>query len=258
MNYTDQQLNAFLDNQLSEEDTAAFRNALIDDGLLSKRLESIAFADSIVQSSYSSIDSKPLPQDLVNLLADTTSASKLKNAALGMHAAKRNTARKVLIRRSIYLAVLVVLVLGVLDFKNSPISEYQANSSILQSGRIDPHNNLHEMLETAPSGIGAVLDSQSSSLVTPVLTFRNRTNQYCREFTLRADTSISRSVACRETNNEWNIKLSTLVDKQTLENEYTTASSTTTSTFERYVNQMIENEPFSAAEELDAINQHWK
>jgi hypothetical protein len=253
MTYTDQQLNAFLDNQLEDYDMQCIREALIEDERLSERLEGLVYVDSLVQSAYADIDSEPLSQGIINLLSEIN-APKKAHFLVGF-----NEIVTLATGRSFRLTMALLLVVGAWTVSNNvKVKPSQIITSVLNSGPVDPEGPIHMTLENVPSTVGAKLDQYGHRVLTPILSFENNQGQYCREMTLHTASTSSRSVACRQNNKLWNIELSALQKSQVLDNEYATASSISPRAFENYINQIIKDEPFSAEQELKLLEMNWK
>lgn len=254
MTYTDEELNAFLDNQLEEHQMKSIRESLIEDHLLSERFENLVFVDSLVQSSYATIDSKPLPQGIVNILSEKIDLETANHSSGGLQ-----NIFAIVSNRSFYATMGLLLAFGFWGLNiGSNVNQRQIVSPVLISGLVDPDSPLHATLEEVPSAVSTTIDQLGDQVLTPVLTFISDKGQYCREIILHTSAASSRSVACRQNNQQWNVELSSLQKNQVLENNYSTASSISPNAFEQYVNQMIEDEPFSPEYELELIKNSWQ
>lgn len=255
MNYTDEQLNAFLDNELSDKGMSELRFALQTDIDLAERLENISFVDALVNNQYSEIDKKPIPHSIVNLLSKNQSEPPITAFTSRVHSMFDNFIPKMAFSTvATTVTVLFFVVIGTQAFRaDSPIIQ----SVELLSGVIDKGSKLHIALELTPSARLTDLDQTGDTIFTPVLTFLNKDNQYCREFSIQFINSTSRSVACKN-NDQWDILYSSHDNSMTSNNDYLTASTATSKKFDRYIDQLITGDPFSSDVEIELIKNHWK
>ena len=255
MNYTDQQLSAFLDGELESGEASALRQLLAIDLDLSGRLEELATADSLIRLEYEKIDAKPLPQSLIDLLAEPSSTLerdsnvvRLKFASTTIEVNTRNIQR--------FAATFLFAAIGALFLMQNKVSNVDP---LLASGPVPFDSELHQMLRDTPSATPyqRSSDAGSDSQFNVVLSFKNHLGQYCREFQLQVDGVSERSAACLE-NDQWSVLIVAMEETGTDNGEYATASSVNQQAFESYMDSIVAQPPLSLEEELKAIKNGWK
>ncbi len=113
------------------------------------------------------------------------------------------------------------------------------------------------ILENQSSGSAAGLASTSQESVVPVMSFRSRDGDWCREY-LRADGhGFWRGVACRR-NDRWTIDLQVAIESPTPSDQYRAASGASTEMFTELVEQRLGGTPAGREEEDEAIASGWR
>lgn len=249
MTYTNEQLNAFLDNELEQGLMSEIREAIALDPALAQRFEDVAIADSAIRSVYSAIDTKPIPQSLVNLLSDSRNDQSHKNSIPWIHQVWQSSTRT-MVAASFGVLTLVAIV-SLFSISLAPTAQTK-----LTAGPVSIKSDLHTALSTVPSAISSEMTKKEHGVITPVLTFLDHQDRFCREFKLQSTQSESRSVACYQ-DNQWRIELSIPDNISENQNKYRLASSITPSALENVVNGMIVGDPISSAEEIRLIGNKW-
>ena len=239
MNISDEQLSAFLDAELPEEEMEAIRQQLSIDDTLTNRLADLAMVDNLVASSYARIDERPLPKAVSNLLADNENSS---SNVIAFPLWKKFQNR---IQQHAAIAASVALILGF------GITQMMKNDTS-SDGALRDWKNIAQVLETTPSGINRGL--VSGVQVKPQLTFKNKAAEFCRQFQVKDNKGTSENIACRG-NDNWQLIASVHVDQIQDSDVYQPASGG--SVLDSTVEELVSGDFFDAQSESTAIANHW-
>nr|WP_297403976.1 hypothetical protein [uncultured Marinobacter sp.] len=191
MKITDETLSAFLDAELPEPEMQAVRARVQVDPALADRLAALAAVDDQLAGYYSAIDSRPLPDSVARLLSDAQTtdigaSGKVVNIRRAWHGMQRGLRT----HAGLAVAAMLVMALGVAQlFTGAPGEQWQT---------------VARALETSPSGIP--VDLADGRTLTPRLTFRNQTGDYCRQFRVQGSMDrgqASENIACRSAEAGW-------------------------------------------------------
>jgi len=249
MTYTNEQLSAFLDNELEPGLMSQVREAIASDADLAQRFEEIAISDSAIRSVYSAIDTKPIPQSLVDLLSSPKVDQSHKISTPWTQRVWQTSNKPVV--AATYGVLTLVIIVSLFSITLAPTAQ-----TTLATGPVSATSNLHVALSTVPSAISSEITKREHGVITPVLTFLDHQYRFCREFKLQSSKSGARSVACYQ-ENQWRIELSIPDNISAKQNQYIPASSITPSAFENVVNSMILGDPISSDEEMKLIGNRW-
>ncbi|NOX84332.1 MAG: hypothetical protein GXP06_15370 [Alphaproteobacteria bacterium] len=242
MLYTDEELSAFLDDELPEEKNLALKAAMADDNALRIRLDELRLANDAVRNAYSSIDGRPFPQSILTMLGEDASGEVTAGAA--SHTARpwaRPAAPLWAVPLAACVALLAGLVLGPAVFNQT------VTPNALQLAGLVPENDpLYTILQAQPS---ATTTAYQGGAVTPVLSFRSIDDAFCREFQWRAQTSSVRGVACR-TDGQWRILLTVLETTHQTATGFSTAASASPIEIDHFVNRKIKGDPLNSQAEM--------
>lgn len=242
----DEKLSAFLDAELPEAEMEAIREQLIENENLANRMAELAMVDELVSISYFTIDARPLPDSINNLLTEDApqgvTNSETKSATIITFPLLKRIQQRVQqrVQQHAAIAASVALVIGFgisQSLHNNTANDWQAVASIL---------------DTTPSGVEQL--SASGVQVKPRLTFTNKAGDYCRQFVMNNKNSASENIACRK-DNKWQLTATVYLDKVQQAGTYQTASGG--SLLDATVEQMASGDFFNAQAESAAIEQHW-
>jgi len=233
MTVSDEQLSAFLDNELSEIDMERIREQLIADESLANRLAELAMVDELVAMSYSAIDSRPIPEAINKLLARNEPKVAEIIAFPRLKSIQKNIQKHVAIAASVAL----ILGFGVSQLLNKHDGNWQSVAQIL---------------EHTASGIE--LASANGAHIKPRLTFMDKEGDYCRQFSMVDKKQASENIACRK-NNVWKLSESVAVKKVQQTGTYQTA--TGGSVLDEKIEEMASGDFFDAQAESETISMHW-
>jgi hypothetical protein len=233
MNITDEQLSAFLDAELPEADMEMIREQLIDDENLANRLADLALVDELVSMSYAAIDRRPVPNAVINLLAEESPRS----ANIIAFSLLKKIQKNIQNHAAIAASVALVIGFGISQTLNRNTNDWQSVAQIL---------------EHSASGVEQL--SASGAQIKPRLTFIDKDGDYCRQFSMLAKKDASENIACRK-DNQWKLSESVAVDKIQQAGTYQTASGG--SVMDEKIEQLVSGDFFDAQAESEVITQHW-
>jgi|GEM_PF-1605293 len=241
--FTDQHLSAYIDGELSEELTRALRDALSVDSKLADRLRALEQANQTFLSAHSDISDEPIPQFLLDTIAEAPSITDDTDKVVTLPTRERSARAWVM-----PLAACLALAIGVgLGSRLSPGPAASASDTIL-AGPVAPGSNLHRVLETVPSG-------QSEDGLQLILSFASIDGGYCREL----ESNTSRSVACRAPDRaQWTVLASVTQAPNLSDSTYVPASADPSHAIEQVVDQLIVGIPVSAEIESELLTGQWK
>lgn len=240
--FTDQHLSAYIDGELSEELSRALREALSQDADLADRLRALEQANQTFLSAHSEMVDEPIPQHLLDIIADAPLLAEDTDNVTPLPARSPKTPAWIM-----PLAACLVLAIGVgFGARMSP-SSTQGIPDMIIAGPVAQDSDLHQFLETVPSG-------QSQDDLTAILSFASVDGGYCREL----GTSKSRSVACRAPDQaRWTVLASVADDAQTLDGAYIPASANPARAIEQVVDRLIVDIPLSSEAESKLLATEW-
>lgn len=233
MTYSDEQLSAFLDAELAENEMEALRQALATDEALSDRLAELALVDTVVASAYATIDDRPVPEAVTTLLSPATSADNV--VALPVWQRLRQRLQP---QYAIAASVALLAVFGL--------------ARLMPGAGQGEWQTVAASLESSPSGISQPLGADIA--IKPRLTYKNRDGEYCRQFQLTRSNSTEESIACR-TDGEWQRITTLYLPAVTDDSTYSTASGG--SGLDAILDESIADGPFDADTESNLINNAW-
>ena len=240
--FTDQHLSAYIDGELSEELTRALREALKHDADLAARFRALEQANQTFLSAHGEIEDEPIPQFLLDTIDEAGPIADDQRTVVQMPSRPKGVREWIM-----PLAACLVLAIGVgIGARLGPNTAPVATDSIL-AGPVAPGSNLHQVLETVPSG-------QAQDGLTAVLSFTSVDGGFCRE--LLSDTT--RSVACRAPDQaQWTVLASVAQETEALGGTYVPASADPARAIEQVVDQLIVGIPLSADAEAKLIAGEW-
>jgi negative regulator of sigma E activity len=235
---TDEKLSAFLDAELPEAEMEAIREQLIEDENLASRMAELAMVDELVAISYSTIDARPLPESIKNLLAEDEPKGETKTAQIIAFPLLKKFQQKIQQHAAIAAGVVLVIGFGL--------------SQSLRTNTSDDWQAVASILDTAPSGLEKL--ASTGVQIKPRLSFTNKAGDYCRQFNMSDKNSASENIACRK-DNKWQIAATVALDKVQENGTYQTASGG--SLLDATLEQMASGDFLDAQAESAAIEQHW-
>ncbi len=265
----DEILCAYLDGELSKENRAAVELAIEKSPEVLKRLEVFNNIDDLFAKTYRTIDDKPMPDGVLSML-QTFSQKPLTENQLGggnQHSFDGNgSAVNKKSFWSVAIAASIALLIGIGIDRVFLISKPNVNQTpeiiFAQQtvGVIEPENALFDILEKQPSGSSVILSQSTSTIVTPVMTFKKGGSGYCREFNITSLGEGTKNIACRGGNNVWVVEVAVKVDDPSLfvSGLYQTATSQNEPIIDAAVRHLIEGDVLNIDAEAFLIRKKWQ
>ena len=239
--FTDEELSAFLDGELSPERAGELERARLDDQDLADRLARLSEANARFTQAFEPIADLPVPEHLLALVEDqpTSPASDEKIIAFPQKA-------NLFARWSTPLAAAACLMLGLgVGVQWAPTSSPSSDALVL-AGTVDAGSHLYEVLETVASG-------QTRYDLTPSLTYPASNGGFCRE----VDSATARTLACRDEQGGWTVLASMLQPRTESGTSYVPASSGSHQLFDQLADQMMADAPLDSEQEREIIARRW-
>jgi negative regulator of sigma E activity len=242
MIYADEELSAFLDNELPEEKTLALKSDLAEDNALRIRLGELQLANDAVRNAYSSIDDRPMPQSILAMLSERApNAAAVSVAPQAARPWLKPAAPLWTVPLAACVALLAGLVLGPVV-----LSQSTPPNAIQLAGLVPENHPLYTALQSQPSATTAAFQNVA---MTPVLSFRSVDDAFCREFQWRAQDAAVRGVACR-TDGQWRILVTVLEPVHPTATGFSTAASASPIEIDNFVNRTIKGDPLNPEAEM--------
>lgn len=242
MTISDEKLSAFLDAELPADEMEAIRQQLILDDSLSNRLAELAMVDERIAQHYASIDTRPMPAAITELLAQEPPASaEVINFPLWKRFQRGLQNR---LQQHAAVAACTALALGFGLAQLMPANNHS---------QVSNWNAITQALESTTSGIESTL--ADGKKIKPRLTFINLEGNYCRQFTLFDRSTRAENIACRS-NGEWQLTMTVYSADTAQSGDYQTA--TGGSLVDNALDVIMHGDAFDAQAEAQAMAQHWE
>ncbi|KKO44716.1 hypothetical protein WG68_14320 [Arsukibacterium ikkense] len=233
---TDEQLSAFLDNELPESQMQLVRQQLAIDPLLSDRLAQLAATAALVSRYSSAIEQVPLSANLQKLL-EPAPVSKLAVSAWQR--------LQQIAQQQLALAASVALLAGFLLGQFLPL---------VRQPLATPWPAVFALLENAASG--QQYSAGKDYHLFPQLTFKNKQQQFCRHFILREPAAQSENIACRLEGN-WQL-VASYREPLTLQKNHVYQLASSAAKLDPLLDQLIEGPLLDAAQEQLMLDTNWQ
>lgn len=207
---SDEDISAYLDNELDPRDRSLFEDAMRTDRDLKHRVEMMERIDGQLSVA---LPTRPIPAvDEVladRLAAALTSTSRSAEPAYACFLQRVRQYMQNHWQPALVTAGLALSLGGILGSLTTPnmttpdtaLSLEARTASLVADG---PFSNA---LETVPSLTPVALSTSMPSVsVKPILTFRTKSGSFCREFEIANATAISVGVACRSDEGGWAVQ----------------------------------------------------
>ena len=237
MAFTDEQLSAYLDGELTADERRQIDEALESDPGLFERLARLKTVDNVLNETLSDIANDPVSDRLIGIIqADRD------NAANNIISLERLRSFKAF---QTPLAMAAAAAFGLFigtQFMNTSQTIPQTG---LFAGHVASDSTLHDALERTPS-------QSEYAGITPLLTFQSVDGDVCREVTSKSE----RALACRS-NGSWVVLAVTHEPDTNAPETYATASANASIVFDVLSEQMMDGAALSADAEQDLIDRNW-
>lgn len=243
--WTDEQLSAFLDGELPEQETNELASALENDVQLATRMERLGSATTAYLAAVSEIDARPLKAELQAAMAAPP-------AAHIIPLRRRSIATFVLEHRA--MAAGLVCAAAVASVMSASVKQGVVDPLAPgMDGYIVASSELYRVLETGRTGDGAT--AVDGTTATPRLTFASTSGDFCRQFDLTTAKGATSAIACRE-HGGWRTQV-VAYGLSKSEGDYQTASAERSPALEAFMDKYMEGAPLSAEDEAKAIQNKW-
>lgn len=199
--YTDEQLMAFADGELSPSEAAQIRTAALSDPALAARIAVFTSTGRDLGSLFEPVLAEPVPDRLLQLLASPMSAEP---AVVSLRA---SPARRKPWLRPLAAAAVLAIAIGLAI----PLWRDRVEPVTMPPGLADSVEQVSAILEKTPSGEPARLVAAAHEYeLLPLASLRDTTTRgrYCREFTSTdlATGQDTAALACRLGPSRWSVE----------------------------------------------------
>lgn len=243
--WTDEQLSAFLDGELSPADTDALARDIEADPQLAARAERLGAANTAFIASAAQIDTVPVTAALKAAMETPPTAKVL--------ALRRRSVRAFLVEhRAIAASLLCAVAVGGVasTMAPQPASDPFAPGP---GGVILASAPLYQVLETGRTGEANPLSDGVTA--TPQLTFASANGQFCRQVNVVTGDQSSAAIACRE-DAGWRTQVIAFGLPKSSP-DYQTASANRSPALEAFLDARMSGAPMNADEEDKLLKSGW-
>ena len=243
--WTDEQLSAFLDGELSAQDIEALARQLESDAALAARIERLGAANKVYVDVVSQIDSTPMAPGLKAAMAAPP-------AAKVFAFRPRSFIAFVAEHRAIAASIVgAVAVWGVMS--STSMSASMDPFAPGPDGLVMASSQLHEVLESAPTGQASAV---GEAMAVPRLTFASVDGAFCRQYEVMTHDSTSAAIACRE-DRGWRTRL-VAYGLPRPSGEFQTASAARSPALEAFLDEHATGAPMNAEAEAALLKSRWE
>ena len=198
----DELLSAYLDGELPADREAELERRLESDPGLALRLERLSEANAMLRDAFAPVIDEPMPETVLDALGAHAASSPdarrddTRGATVVDLGARRSAREPGAFPWPLALAASVTLAIGiVLGILIAPQSGGPEAGLLASTGSVARGSELHDALETAPSGLAR--EVAAGLTVTTVLTFESRDGGYCRELAIAGADGSAAALVCR-------------------------------------------------------------
>lgn len=242
--WTDEQLSAFLDGELSAQDMDALSREIERDSELAARMERIGMANTAYVDAIGEIDRAPMSASLGATIAAAPAANVVAFR-------KRRLTTFLSDHRAIAASLLcAVAVWGVMSTMSTGGSSDPFGAG--PDGMIAANSPLHRVLESAPTGQSSTVGGATA---VPRLTFASDDGTFCRQFDVATSDGASAAIACRGEAG-WRTQVVAYgLSKPT--GEFQTASGARSPVLEVFLDKHMAGAAMNADEERQLLSMGW-
>lgn len=190
--WTEEDIAAFVDGALDDEEAARIAASIDRDADARALAEEVGQGNALLRAAFADVAKAPAPPALAATLAYPTETV--------MPFRKRRVQRRAWIPAAIAASVAIVVGVGI----GSQFGETDgATGPEITLGDAPRDSDLHLALETLPSG------TAHDDRILPMLTFRDVSGRYCREFEVVGDLAeeLEFGIACRTEDAAWHVEI---------------------------------------------------
>lgn len=242
-------LSAYLDGELADDEADRVTERLAREPELMQRLELMKSADDAARDAFATIDERPMPEAVLEMLGAGAQASGANVVPFPRRVVQHFA------QLPVALAASVALVAGFLVsdvLREAPSDPY----GITPAGIVAGGSDLHDLLE---NGISAepqtFADGSTGSLV---LTFEDRSGDFCRHLVVDGGEHGVQGVACRR-GGRWQVEALSFGAGNEAGGPFRPASGTTPAAVDSAIDALIgSRDPLGADEEKALISGTWR
>ena len=287
---SDEVLMAFADGALDAETHASIAARLTVEPELARRLRVFATTGHALSALFDDVMREPVPERLLTAVRRGSPVGQglLNGAPARSRGASRwNLGQSALLDAvknflgsgggiavaAVAFAMLLALGLSgqiLLRTGNDDLAAAETGLVAREKGRLVAIGGLRDALETMPSGTRMDVAAPPGASVHAVLSFRNRTGQYCRQYEAGlAGGQLVAGLACRGDDGAWGIDLQALAEfnagsaaakakSEGARGEHATASGASgVAALEARIDELIEGDAFGREEEGELLKKSW-
>ena len=267
---SDDMLMAYADDELDPKERERIEKLLASDPEARERLAMFTETTRLARQSFDQVLTEPVPERLIQQIRGTEERKVEVREKQTFAERLRETMASFLQPSYAFAAVAVLAVGAVLGLTVAPsLVSRDAQVPLLADDTRDPE--LHLALESAPSGDLVELvdgDAGGERQIIPLVTFRDRTGRYCREFEevaqLDGQSTATFGVACRTDDGVWQNEILLTNDLANPGGNvaangdaYEMAAGETDLSIDAIVDALRDGPPLTPEEEAAAISSGW-
>lgn len=242
--WSDEQLSAYLDGELSAPEMDALSQDVERDSQLAARLERVGSANAAYIDAVSQVDRSPMAETL-KVAIERPPTGKV------ISLRTRRFITYVIEHRAIAASLLcAAAVWGLMATasKQAPTDPFAPGAD----GVIIASSVLHDVLENAATGQARTIGGTTAI---PRLTFVRDDGSYCRQFDVATAADVSSAIACREADG-WRTQVAAYgLSKPT--GEFQTASAARSPALESFLDNRMSGAPMNIEEEKRLLADGW-
>lgn len=257
---TDETLMAYADGELDPPARADVEVALAQDPEARRRLEMFMATGAPLADLFSKPMREPVPAHLLAIIAEHEPVRRRRplSALLdwGVGRALFGGPRWA---GAIAWGLPVLLLAAGIGWHWLGTEDHLQQLVTLEHGQIFAQGPLNATLETAPSGSDVSLGSGAAAFtMQAVLTFKNRRQDFCRQYAVRTPDSAYAGIACRGSDGRWRLDLHIAVAPHSPNRDRIVPAGKAHETVEAAVSKLIEGDALDQNDEKALIRNGWR
>lgn len=267
MKIDDIDLMAYMDGELSPDQSRAIEAELARSPSLQDQLDKMRAADALLVGSLADTqpravrpDTMALAHDLAHNLAHQKSQDASNHITLAQEdQAPRPIWKRPYVPQAIAASVALFIGFGVGNLTSTNGISKDERISDFATAQVSPQSPLYRALESAASHQIIRFGAKGHATAMPLTTFRTADGTFCREFSTTAPSEIQHGIACRN-NSDWKIKAIVTTDTVASAGDglFVTATDTASDPIGTMIMSMMEGDALSSSDEEKAIHGNWK
>lgn len=243
-----QQLSAYLDNELSEQERRAIEQRLSQEAALRDCLETLRQENQWLKHTFASIADEPVPDDLSQLILAKDESRHTPSNASVHRLQPRNRVKPYWTSG---LAACLILIIGFMIGQTQGHREGQApDTHIAVNQQMQPSVALIDALDHDVSGTDKRVHDGRIKME---LSFFRHDGSLCRQYLSQQNGRAFHGIACRESGVWQNTVLSPLTNHTEERDHYRLAGPNQESAISSYISTTINGIPLSVEEEHDLL-----